>query len=314
MTYYSETYVRKVQSIPFHGIGLSVDLHVPDLFELVFRLKQSNLNFDYLELFRGPVSQLGSVREYFSNHLPLEYHADSLWFTQPEFFQTPWKKETQKIIQDTAKLESHWVTHECATKEISGYFFGTYLPPLLTRNSAELIGRQCTLVQECLSIHFEKENRISPLILIEIPPFYSFVVGDIPLSRFFKIIAGNSPCGFLLDIGHLYTYYLSAGLKNRIPLEAFIKMFLDEFPLERVVQLHLGGLKPFRQGYLDHHGAPIPELLFELLPILLEDRRLTHLKGIALEVDTKEIDLILTEYGRFQSIGLKWTEQHKVPA
>ncbi|MBI1824665.1 MAG: DUF692 family protein [Nitrospirae bacterium] len=309
----SEKYIQLIQSIPFHGIGLSVDLHVPDLFELISRLNHAGLAFDYLEVFRGPVSLLAPVRKVIQKIHPLEYHADSLWFTQPEFFQTPWEKECRKIIQDTSILKSHWVTHECATKEIFGNFFGTYLPPLLTRMSGELIGRQSAFIQDYLFSHWEDQDVLPPLLLIEIPPFYSFAVGDLTLSHFFRIISEHSPCGFLLDIGHLYTYFLSSGLKHRILFESFIETFLDEFPLERVVQIHLGGLKVYHQGYQDHHGSPVPELLFEFLPLLLGDSRLAYLKGIALEVDTKEIDLILTEYARFQSLGAKWLDLRKVP-
>ncbi len=306
-----KTYLKKIETISFHGIGLSVDLHVPDLFELIEALDQNGLPFGYLEVFRGPYSHLKPVRDLFQNGLPLEYHADCLWYTQPEFHETPWEKECDKMIRDTQALRSGWITHECATKQIGGYSFGTYLPPLLTKESGELIGRQSGEIQNYLSDHWEEPETTSPLLLVEVPPFYTFAIGDISLSAFFRTIAEQNGCGILLDIGHIYTYYLSAGLQHSIPLDLFFSDFLEEFPLERVVQIHLGGLKPFHHTFLDDHGAKVPDLLFHLLGKALEHPRLTHLKGIALEVDTKNIDLIIEEYARFLSVGLEWHGTHQ---
>jgi uncharacterized protein (UPF0276 family) len=95
-------------------------------------------------------------------------------------------------------------------------------------------------------------------------------------------------------------------LHHYIPLDHFFNGFLEEFPLERVVQIHLGGLKPFHQTFIDDHGAKIPDILFHLLAKALEHPGLIHLRGIALEVDTKNIALIIEEYDRFLSVGLEW--------
>jgi hypothetical protein len=289
---------EKAASIPFHGRGLSVDLHVPDLYDLVHALNKASLPFDYLEIFRGPFCHLEAARDFFKNGLPLEYHADGLWFTQPRLDETPWQKECDKILRDTECLKSAWITHECASKEINGYFFGTYLPPLLTEESARLIGSQTTRIQNYLSG--------GPLLLIEVPPFYTFCAGELSLAQFFKTIADSTPCGILLDVGHVYTYYLSTDWRKMISVEEFFQNFLDEFPLERVVQIHVGGLRPFHQTFLDDHGAKTPEILFEFLEETLKNSRLTQLRGIALEVDTKEIELIVEEYETFLSLGSEW--------
>ncbi|MHB8482433.1 MAG: multinuclear nonheme iron-dependent oxidase [Nitrospiria bacterium] len=304
MAAFQNSFLNRVRSIPFHGTGLSVDLHVPDLFDLIHALNKASLSFDYLEIYRGPLSHLKPVQHYFKNSLPLEYHADGLWFTQPEFNQTPWKKECEKIISETGCLNSRWITHECATKQINGYSFGTYLPPLLTEKSADLTGRQSALIQDNLDKTTGELS--SPLFLIETPPFYTFAVGDISLDRFFQIISESTPCGFLLDIGHVYTYYLTTENGNEVSPDDFFENFLDKFPLERVVQIHLGGLRPFHNTFLDDHGSLIPEILFRLLEKTLQNRRLINLKGLALEVDTKEIDLIISEYKTFLNLASKW--------
>ncbi|MFI5304058.1 MAG: DUF692 family multinuclear iron-containing protein [Nitrospiria bacterium] len=307
-----EISLNRIDALSLHGVGLSVDLHMPDLFELVLRLNQSSLSFDYLEIFRAPQSHLKSVRQHFLNKFPLEYHADCLWYTQPDFPKTPWKKECDKIIRDSATLHCEWITHECATKQIAGYPFGTYIPPLLTKESGELIGRQSEEIQNYLFTHWTESEQKAPFLILEVPPFYSFAVGDLSLSSFFNSIANYTPCGFLLDIGHVYTYYLSTRMRELVAFPDFYQTFLDEFPLDRVVQVHLGGLKPFHHTYFDDHGGRIPKILFDLLKNTLDHPKLKRLKGVALEVDTKEIDLIVEEYAHFQSIAFEWKEAQKV--
>ena len=51
--------------------------------------------------------------------------------------------------------------------------------------------------------------------------------------------------------------------------------------------------------WIDSHGTPIPEVLFDLLTQVLAHPRLTSLKGVALEVDTKPTAEIVTEFRRF---------------
>ena len=103
-------------------------------------------------------------------------------------------------------------------------------------------------------------------------------------------------CGLVLDIGHLWTVYRYTGAWLRQTLEAFAAEFLDAFPMERVIEIHVAGLAEFTaQGvaqhlvdaevlpyWIDAHGAPIPEVLFDLLAQVLAYPRLTALKGVAL--------------------------------
>jgi len=97
----------------------------------------------------------------------------------------------------------------------------------------------------------------------------------------------------------------------------FVRAFLDEFPMERVVEIHVAGLAihgstephfSIRAGHtnddalpawIDAHEAPIPPVLFEMLDQILNHPRLISLKGLALEVDTKPIGLIVEEFAEF---------------
>ena len=53
---------RRVASIPGHGLGLSVDVYAPNLFDLLDALEKRGLGYGYLELFKAPSPALSRVR------------------------------------------------------------------------------------------------------------------------------------------------------------------------------------------------------------------------------------------------------------
>ncbi|MBX9722887.1 MAG: hypothetical protein K2X81_15910, partial [Candidatus Obscuribacterales bacterium] len=61
-------------------------------------------------------------------------------------------------------------------------------------------------------------------------------------------------------------------------------------------------------AWTDAHAAPIPSVLFEMLDQILTHPRLTNLKGMALEVDTKSEALIAEEFAGFSK---RYTDQFR---
>jgi uncharacterized protein len=121
----------------------------------------------------------------------------------------------------------------------------------------------------------------------------------------------------VLDIGHLWTVYRYTTACRRMSLERFVGEFLDEFPLERVVEIHIAGLACHESvgqskgekglpEWIDAHAAPIPSMLFTMLEQVLAHSNLVSLRAVALEVDTKPIEMIVGEYAeavrRFSSV------------
>lgn len=307
-------FCQRVEGIPFHGMGLSADAYQPDFFELMARLEERRCPPDFVELFRASTPMLEAIRKRFPR-LPLPYHAEGLWLTQAGWLRaTTLPGDLTLALEQMRALESAWLNHECASKLVGGYPFGTYLPPLFTGACAEIVARHARRVQDLLDDLARKSSdrarEYGPLLLLELPPLTYFGFGDLSVGRYFRHLAERTTCGLVLDIGHLWTHYR---YRRRAPgesLDRFVGAFLDEFPLERVVEIHVAGLAVHptdaspdpREGplWLDAHGAPIPAVLFDVLERVLGDARLTALRGVALEVDTKPIDLIADEFGAFR--------------
>ncbi len=310
-------FLRRLEQIPVHGLGLSVDVYSPDLTSLLRVLQQRQVPPAYLEVFRATPAALASVRKRVGNGL-LTYHGEGLWLTQPEAADDPlFRQEVCEVAGHLEMLQSAWLNHECATKYIAGYSYGTYLPPLYTESSAEIVADNTTLVQNLLDRHCRLANGSAPLVLLEMSPLTYFVVGTLPIPTFFRVVTEKVPCGLVLDVGHLWTVFRYTGAWRTTSAVQYVDTFLREFPLERVVEIHVAGLAlhesslavpsemmETRMGdslpaWTDAHAAPIPPVLFEMLDQILDHPRLTGLKGLALEVDTKPEELIVDEFTRF---------------
>ena len=307
---------RRLREIPLQGMGLSVDVYSPDLFELVNRLREGGLQPGYLEIFKATTTALTKVRQAVPD-LPLAYHGEGLWITQPDVQASPFfHQDLAEVVMHLNILQSLWLNHECAIKQMAGYSFGTYVPPLYTPLSARIVAGNIAMVQQTMDRLSVRADRTAPLFLLEMPPLTYFAAGMIPIPEFFRLVTALAPCGLVLDIGHLWTVYRYTAVRRRISLERFVGEFLAEFPLERVVEIHVAGLGYHESAgeskgeeglpeWIDAHAAPIPLILFTMLEQVLAHPNLVSLRAVALEVDTKPIELILQEYtGAVQRFSL----------
>lgn len=313
-----QEFVTRVNRIPHHGLGLSVDVYQPDLFELAGELTRRGLDYGYLEIFKAAPAALELVRRRLPAAL-LAYHAEGLWVTQPDPERlSPFDAELDETAGQLRILDSHWLNHECAAKQMAGHSFGTYLPALFTTASAEVTAANIAHAQQRLDRTIparagrDGRNGMGPLFLLETPPLTYVGFGDLGLADFFRLVTDLTPCGVVLDIGHLWTVYRYTGEWRRRPLAAFLAELLDAFPLERVVEIHMAGLElhpsvPSQRTagepplWIDAHGAPIPGVLTDMLAQVLEHKGLAHLKGVALEVDTKPVPMIVEEFAEAQA-------------
>lgn len=318
---------RRVSRIPAQGLGLSVDVYQPDLADLMEALVAQRLNVEYLEVFKAADKALEQVRSQFPS-ARLTYHGEGLWATQPDFARTPSvEEELASAATHLRTLASPWISVECATKQMAGYSFGTYLPPFYTQESAAVTAENVRTIQRYVDRVLGPDDSPGPLLLLEMAPLTYFGVGSLSIPAFFAQIADQAPCGLVLDLGHLWTAYRYTGLWRHKSLEGFTEEFFNAFPMERVVEIHLAGLAD-RQGatgqsetshgapprWIDAHGVPIPEVLFDMLGQVLAHPRLTNLRGIALEVDTKPIPHIVREFARLRDqFGQAWRRLERAP-
>ncbi|MBH0208694.1 MAG: DUF692 family protein [Nitrospira sp.] len=310
-------FLRRVEAIPLHGLGLSVDIYSPNLPSLRRSLLERQVPPAYFEIFRNTTRALASTRRDIGD-ARLTYHGEGLWMTQPGVTESElFRQAVDEAGEHLNVLQSAWLNHECAAKFFAGHCYGTYLPPLYTRGSAEVVAENAIAVQHQLDQQGCLSNGSRPLVLLEMPPLTYFVAGTLPIPGFFHVICNRAPCGLVLDIGHLWTVYRYTGAHRTMSLHRFVETFLDTFPLDRVVEIHVAGLDIHESirahrsqraagaedsalpAWTDAHEAPIPPVLFEMLDQVLCHPQLVNLKGLALEVDTKPAGMIVDEFAAF---------------
>ncbi len=320
-------FCHRVEGIPFHGVGLSADAYQPDFVDLMASLRSEGSEPDFAELFRAATPMLASIRRRYPS-LRMPYHAEGLWLTRAGWLEGPSvPADLELAVEQVRVLQSPWLNHECASKIVAGYSFGTYLPPLFTAAVADLVAEQARQAQGVLDRLAAGATGFGPLLLLELPPLTYFGAGDLPVPEFFRRMTETTPCGLVLDIGHLWTHYRYGPRRAGEPLERFVERFLDEFPLDRVVEIHVAGLAthPSVGGsddvalppWIDAHGERVPAVLFDVLDQVLAHPRLRSVKGVALEVDTKPVDLIAEEFSafrrRYDPIMARWSGPHPPP-
>lgn len=122
------------------------------------------------------------------------------------------------------------------------------------------------------SIELAKDRFYVPMIL-ENPPIYFPVPGStMSQIEYVNEICDRSGTGLLLDLAHFFITSQTVGFD---PLTAIF-----DYPLDRVVEVHLSGVDSEAGGHWDNHAARAPEIEFDLLSIVLER---APVRGITLE-------------------------------
>ncbi len=287
---------ESLASLPHMGIGLSTDLYFPPLEDLVRSFSEDQMP-DYLEIFRGRTQDLKEARtRIIPNSIGTAYHGDTLWYTQTDFPENPgYIQEIARVNRHLDALRSPWMIHECAHKSILGRTFGSYLPPVLEESSARWIRMNALHLKSLLG---------GRSLLLEIPPFPMFSLGNLSPGEFFRMILVGTELGMGLDIGHAMTAYRLE--RECCDPEDFALWIRTTFPTGHIVQIHAGGLVPFKTesgiDFWDDHSRPIPEPLWECLETVLTLVPLPALKGVALEVDNKDLPTIIQEFARFRAL------------
>jgi uncharacterized protein len=117
--------------------------------------------------------------------------------------------------------------------------------------------------------------------------------GGLTEAQFLCEVLYRSDCWLLLDVNNVHANWVS----HRIdPYQ-----FLDQIPLERVLQIHLAHDPPAPGGREDTSDAPVPELVWELADYVISR---TRVRGVLLERDPVPDDVaaLLGEVGRARVI------------
>lgn len=121
----------------------------------------------------------------------------------------------------------------------------------------------------------EVRRRIDvPLIVENITYMVALPGGEMTEAQFLAEVAERADCGLLLDVTNLYTNAVNHGYD--------VQQFLQQLPLERVVQLHFVGGHWHDGILIDSHSHSTPAEIWQLMDEVVAN---FPVKGIVLERD-----------------------------
>lgn len=247
--------------LPFLGVGLSYR------WELNPILKALLPHLDWLEVTPEhflPFTEDAAMRlALLAKKVPVVGHGLELSVGSEESEEAAYRAGLAKVLS-TSKAVWH-SDHLCFTR--AGDLPVRALTPVPFSDEAiEVSVRNIRAIQATLEVPFVVENVAyylkNPMTVMTEPEFLR------------KVVTG-ADCGLLLDLHNVYTNATNFGL------DPFA--FVEQLPLDRVVQIHLAGGQETEGMWIDSHSSCSPELVWRLLDHVLPR---CPVRGVNFEMDS----------------------------
>ena len=144
-------------------------------------------------------------------------------------------------------LKPAWVSDHLCFTGIKGKNTHDLLPIPYTASMLEHVAGRIKQVQDVLG---------RPLILENPSTYLEFSSSEIPEWEFLARLADRADCGVLLDVNNVYVSAFNHGFDARA--------YIDAFPADRLVQIHLAGHKNFGTHIIDTHDDRVLDAVWQL--------------------------------------------------
>ncbi len=243
---------------------LGVGLGFREQFQANIFLNQDKIDFleittdHYLDAKPDKLEELRLLKA----HFPLIPHSLELSLGSAEGIDEEYLEKVAELVEI---VEPNWFSdHLCFTRS-GGVKIGHLAPVPYTLEAVKVFVKNIA--------HVKKRIK-TPLVLENITYLVQFPSSEMAESAFIKTILEETDCGFLLDVTNLYINSQNFGFDWR--------KFLDEIPLERVVQLHFVGSHKHGKRLIDAHANRTEE---DIWKVFEEVCRRCEIKGAVLERD-----------------------------
>lgn len=163
------------------------------------------------------------------------------------------------------QLNPPWWSEHLAFVRSGERHIGHLSPLPFTQEAIDVVGKNAETIRKFIS---------TPLILENITYLVKIPGAEMTEGQFVKKALEAAGAGSLLDLTNVYTNATNHGYS---PID-----FIDQFPMEKVVQCHVVGGHWEGDLLHDSHSHPVPEAVWDLL-IHLQSKTSVH--GVLLERD-----------------------------
>lgn len=233
----------RVASMPFLGVGIG--------YRTEFRreLLESDVPIDFLELMLEhfvdmPPERMEDARR-LAQRFTIVVHGLELSIGTVEPLRIDYLTRMRDLVTSTG---AYLASDHLSMTSVQGRAIGNLTPLPLNRRLAQFLAGKCREVAAFLPVPFLLEN-IS--VLFRPGP------EEMTEPQFIKLILADSDTFLLLDLTNLLNNATNQGFDPY--------RYLDNLPLDRVVQIHLAGGMVSNGVVLDTHNSEVPREVFDLL-------------------------------------------------
>jgi uncharacterized protein (UPF0276 family) len=177
-------------------------------------------------------------------HYPIVLHGVSLSIGSSDPLNMDYLARLKALAAEVAPA---WISDHLCWTGVLGHNSHDLLPLPLNEESLAHVAARVRQVQDYLE---------RPLILENPSSYVRFACSTMAEPEFLRALAGETGCGLLLDVNNVYVSCFNAGT------DPFA--YLDAFPCDRVVQMHLAGHQHHGSHIVDTHDRPVRPEVWEL--------------------------------------------------
>jgi uncharacterized protein (UPF0276 family) len=234
---------------------------IGDLPRLGLGLGLRSVHFDHILERRPAVDWFEAISENFmdsggrpravireiAEHYPLVLHGVSLSIGSTDPLDLDYLARLKRLADE---VRPAWISDHLCWTGVNGLNSHDLLPMPLDEASLDHVAARVRQVQDVLE---------RPLILENPSSYVRFARSTMEEPEFLRRLAEATGCGLLLDVNNVFVSCFNAGTDPAAYIEAF--------PCERVVQMHLAGHQQRGTYLIDTHDRPVRPEVWELFRI-----------------------------------------------
>lgn len=232
----------KSKHVPNLGIGIGLRIpHYQDIFKHKSEIDWFEIISENFMVDGGkPLEMLHKILELY----PVVQHGVSLAIGSPDPIDFDYLKKLKALTKIT---KTPWVSDHLCWGRLAGAHYHDLLPLPYTQEVIDYVSERARIVQDYLELPFALENLSS---------YVSFQDDQMPEWEFYSAVVEKADIHMMLDVNNIYVSSRNHGFD---PM-----MYVDNIPLDRVLQIHLAGHTDYGDYVLDTHDSYVKDEVWAL--------------------------------------------------
>ncbi len=186
----------------------------------------------------------GYVIRAIAERYPVALHGVSMSIGSTDPLDVDYLRKLKRLADDIGAI---WVSDHVCWSGINGVYTHDLLPLPFTEEALNHVISRVRQVQDCLD---------RPLVLENPSSYVQFTQSTLSEPEFLRQLSDATGCRLLLDVNNVYVTCFNHDLD---PIA-----YLQDFPMDAVVQIHLAGHTHCGTHIIDTHDQPVSDAVWAL--------------------------------------------------